>query len=126
MNRLTRMVILAPLVFGILASAAQGQTVRIGSAGLSGELLPLWVAQTKGLFKKHGLNTEVITFQGGPPTVQSLLAGEIKFHVGGTSSIVDARIAGADTVTIAVFINTLPYTLVASEKIKSAEQLKGK
>jgi len=29
-------------------------------------------------------------------------------------------------VTIAVFINTLPYTLVASEKIKSAEQLKGK
>src|SRR3989304_4016727 len=94
MNRLTRMVILAPLVFGILASAAQGQTVRIGSAGLSGELLPLWVAQTKGLFKKHGLNTEVITFQGGPPTVQSLLAGEIKFHVGGARFILGARIAG--------------------------------
>lgn len=126
MNRLTRMVILATLVFGVLASPAQSQTIRIGSAGLSGELLPLWVAQAKGLFKKHGLNTEVITFQGGPPTVQSLLAGEIKFHVGGTSSMVDAKLAGADTRTIAVFINTLPYTLVASETIKSVEQLKGK
>jgi NitT/TauT family transport system substrate-binding protein len=32
---------------------------------------------------------------------------------------------GADTATLAVFIDTLPYTLVAAQKIKSAAQLKG-
>lgn len=33
---------------------------------------------------------------------------------------------GADTATIAVFIDTLPYTLVSAQTIKSAGQLKGK
>ena len=126
MQSISQIIALALLMLGHSFSLGTAQTTRIGSAGLSGELLPLWIAQNRALFKKYRLDTEVITFQGGPPTVQSLLAGEIKFHVGGTSSIVDARIAGADTVTVAVFVNTLPYTLVASEKIKSAEQLKGK
>ncbi len=126
MKRITQIIVLTVWIMGLSTSIARAQTIRIGSAGLSGELLPLWIAQSKGLFRKNALATEVITFQGGPPTVQSLLAGEIKFHVGGTSSIVDAKLAGGDTFTIAVFVNTLPYTLVASEKIKSADQLKGK
>src|SRR4029453_2148820 len=100
--------------------------IRIASAGLSGELLPLWIAQDRRLFKKHGLDTEVITIQGGPLAVQTLLSGSVQFHAGGTSSIVDAKMRGADTATLAVFIDSLPYTLVSSQAIKSAPQLKGK
>jgi NitT/TauT family transport system substrate-binding protein len=112
-------------VFSILPSA-DAAPVRIASAGLSGELLPLWVAQDRRLFKKHGLDTEVITIQGGPLAVQTLLSGSVQFHAGGTSSIVDAKMRGADTATLAVFIDSLPYTLVASPPIKTAGQLKGK
>jgi len=107
-------------------SDAYGATIRIASAGLSGELLPLWIAQDRRLFKKHGLDTEVITIQGGPLAVQALLSGSVQFHAGGTSSIVDAKMRGADTATIAVFIDSLPYTLVSAQAIKSAGQLKGK
>ncbi|MGH7824818.1 MAG: ABC transporter substrate-binding protein, partial [Candidatus Binatia bacterium] len=107
-------------------SDVAAQTIRIGSAGLSGELLPLWIAQDRGLFKKHGLDTEVITIQGGPLTVQALLGGSVQFHAGGTSSILEAKIRGANTITVAVFIDSLPYTLVSSAGIKSASQLKGK
>jgi len=101
-------------------------TIRIGSAGLSGELLPLWIAQDRGLFKKHGLDTEVITIQGGPLTVQALLGGSVQFIAGGASSPMEAKIRGADIVTVAVFIDSLPYTLVTSASIKSTNQLKGK
>jgi NitT/TauT family transport system substrate-binding protein len=107
-------------------SHTYGETIRIGSAGLSGELLPLWIAQDRGLFKKHGLDTEVITIQGGPLTVQALLGGSVRFHAGGTSSPMEAKGRGADVLTIAVFIDSLPYTLVSSPSIKSPEQLKGK
>jgi NitT/TauT family transport system substrate-binding protein len=109
-----------------VVSHAYAAPIRIASAGLSGELLPLWIAQDRRLFKKHGLDTEVITIQGGPLSVQALLSGSVQFHAGGTSSIVDAKIRGADTATIAVFIDTLPYTLVSAQTIKSADQLKGK
>ncbi len=119
---------IAALAFFIIAypiSAPLAKTIRIASSGVGGLFLPLWVGQDRGIFKKFGLDTEVITIQGGPLAVQALLAGSTQFHVGGTSSIVDAKIQGAQTVTLAVFTDTLPYILVASHKIKSASQLKG-
>src|ERR671925_1396981 len=109
------------LVLPILSGwpRADAAPVRIASAGLSGELLPLWIAQDRRLFNKYGLDTEVITIQGGPLAVQTLLSGSVQFHAGGTSSIVDAKMRGAETATIAVFIDSLPYTLVATPAIKS-------
>jgi NitT/TauT family transport system substrate-binding protein len=109
-----------------VSSEAYAAALRIASSGLSGELLPLWIAQDRRIFNKHGLETEVITMQGGPLAVQTLLSGTVQFHAGGTSSTVDAKLRGADTTTIAVFIDSLPYTLVSSQAIKSAGQLKGK
>lgn len=125
MRRILLGLVLVLSVCSVL-SDTYAATIRIASAGLSGELLPLWIAQDRRLFKKHGLDTEVITIQGGPLAVQALLSGSVQFHAGGTSSIVDAKMRGADTATIAVFIDTLPYTLVSAQTIKSAGQLKGK
>jgi NitT/TauT family transport system substrate-binding protein len=114
------------LSVSLVVTQVPAATIRIGSAGLSGELLPLWIAQDRGLFKKHGLDTEVITIQGGPLTVQALLGGSVQFIAGGASSPMEAKIRGADVVTVAIFINSLPYTLVSSASIKSPSQLKGK
>ena len=125
MRRILLGLVLVLSVCSVL-SHAYAAPIRIASAGLSGELLPLWIAQDRRLFKKHGLDTEVITIQGGPLAVQALLSGSVQFHAGGTSSIVDAKMRGADMATIAVFIDTLPYTLVSAQTIKSAGQLKGK
>ncbi|HWO40890.1 MAG TPA: ABC transporter substrate-binding protein [Candidatus Eisenbacteria bacterium] len=120
------MIALLILVGAASIPNAHGAAFRIGSSGLSGELLPLWIAQDRALFKKYGLDTEVITIQGGPLAIQALLGGSVQFHAGGTSSPMEARVRGAEVVTIAVFVDTLPYTLVASPAIKSGHQLKGK
>ena len=122
--------ILACFVFSLsissILSHAHAAPLRIASSGLSGELLPLWIAQDRLIFKKHGLDTEVITIQGGPLAIQALVSGSVQFHAGGTSSTIEARIGGANTLTLAVFIDSLPYTLVSSSSVKSAAQLKGK
>ncbi len=62
-------------------------------------MLPVWVAQDKGLSAKHGLSTEVITFQGGSTTIQALLSGEVK--ISATSTGAGARREGAEIVGIA-------------------------
>src|SRR5258706_11002068 len=107
---------------GSVAPHAHGAPLRVGSAGLSGELLPLWIAQDRGLFKKHGLDTEVITIQGGPLTVQALLSGSVQFHAGGTSSPMEARMAGANIRPGAGFIYSFPHTLLASAAFKTPAQ----
>ncbi len=116
-------IILAAIVILVLGSGgsalygAAAPVTRIASSGLSAELLPLWIGQDRGLFKKHGLDTEVITIQGGPLAIQALLSGSTQFHAGGTSSPMESKIGGANAVTLAVFIDSLPYTLVSSANI---------
>src|SRR6184192_1953642 len=102
MRRILLDFVLILSVSSVILCHAHAAPLRIGSAGLSGELLPLWIAQDKRIFKKYGFDSEVITFQGGPLAVQALVSGSIQFHLGGHSSIIDAKMQGADTATLAV------------------------
>src|SRR5215468_9785968 len=122
--------ILACFVFSLsissILSHAHAAPLRIASSGLSGELLPLWIAQDRLIFKKHGLDTECSTIQGGPLAIQALVSGSVQFHAGGTSSTIEARIGGANTLTLAVFIDSLPYPFVSSPPVKPPPQQKEK
>jgi ABC-type nitrate/sulfonate/bicarbonate transport system substrate-binding protein len=108
------------------AASVDAQAVRIGSLGLSGPLLPLWLAQDKGLFAKQGLATELITFQGGTPTVQALLSGGISFAATSTDTGANARMRGGDLVGIAEWVSSFPYMLVTAKEIDRGEKLRGK
>ena len=50
--------VLVIILAAILPGPLPAQAIRIGSLGLSGPLLPLWIAQDKGLFAKQGLTSE--------------------------------------------------------------------
>src|ERR1043166_3536447 len=54
-------------------------TVRIGIEAVAGTNSHYYVTKQLGLFQKHGLNLELISFPGGTVGLQSLLAGEIQF-----------------------------------------------
>ncbi|MGH7930662.1 MAG: hypothetical protein ACREQV_23065, partial [Candidatus Binatia bacterium] len=54
------------------------------------------IAKETGLFEKHGIDAEVILLTGSPRMMQTLLAGDIDYALGGTSSVLRARIRGAD------------------------------
>jgi len=110
----------------VLPARLTAQTTRIGSLGLSGPLLPLWIAQDRSLFSQYGLKAEVITFQGGSTTIQALISGEVKFAAAGSAAGANARLAGADVVAIAEWVNTLPYMLIATSDIDTPEKLRKK
>jgi ABC-type nitrate/sulfonate/bicarbonate transport system substrate-binding protein len=117
-------IVAAAILFQAVASAQT--TTRIAGLGLSAGLLPLWVAQDKKLFEKEGLKTEVITFQGGAPAIQTLLAGEVKFGATGASSGVNARLNGAEIMAVGEYIRTLPFVLVVNKEVDTAQKLRGK
>jgi NitT/TauT family transport system substrate-binding protein len=122
----TRYLGLLLLIIMVLPAGLRAQTIRIGSLGLSGPLLPLWIAQDRALFSQYGLKTEVITFQGGSTTIQALMAGEVQFAAAGSAGGVNARMGGADVVAIAEWVNTLPYMLVVTKDIDTPEKLRNK
>jgi NitT/TauT family transport system substrate-binding protein len=114
------------LVFALLPLTVFAQPIRVSYVGTTGTNLPLWVAQEAGLFKKHGLTTDLILISGGSTMIQALLAQEIAFATIAGPAVIQSRLQGADVAIIASPYNLMPYSLVVHGSIRSAADLKGK
>jgi ABC-type nitrate/sulfonate/bicarbonate transport system substrate-binding protein len=68
------------LSFGASIGSAQDR-VRVGWAAMTASHTPLWVAQERGFLAKQGLIVESIFFGAGPPTMQTLVAGDLDIVV---------------------------------------------
>src|SRR3989304_7945376 len=107
-------------------TAVAQERARIAWAAFSSSHIPLWVAQEKGLLKKHGIAPEVIFFSNGPTALQALVAGELDIVLTSAPNVVNPRLAGMDTVMILSLIPTFTDHIVAVPTIPSTEQLKRK
>jgi ABC-type nitrate/sulfonate/bicarbonate transport system substrate-binding protein len=106
-------------------SAAQ-EKVRVGLSSVSATNGSVWVAEERGLFKKYGVDTEIIIIGGGGArVVSSLLAGEIQFSVGGGDGSLRAQMKGADVVIVASTLTKGLQRWMTRANIKSWQELKG-
>jgi NitT/TauT family transport system substrate-binding protein len=118
--------VLAVIVLLYGAGKVHAEKIRIAYSAISGAQLPLWVAQDKGLFKRQGLDTDLLYIGGGSVVVQAMLGGEVQFTRAAAPGIVQASLRGADLVMIANTVNTLVYSVMTRPDIKSPEDLRGK
>ncbi|HWX77377.1 MAG TPA: ABC transporter substrate-binding protein, partial [Candidatus Acidoferrales bacterium] len=84
----------------------------------------LWMAQEKGFFKKNGLNID-LTHIPTNQAVQALVGGKVQFVTAGPQ-IVEAALAGADTVYIMCPINSFVLSLYGRPEINGVKGLSGK
>jgi NitT/TauT family transport system substrate-binding protein len=111
---------------GLVRHATAASKTVISFAGVNPRQTPLWIAQERGLFAKHGADTEVVFIRTGPIQVASVSAGATQFAYAGPASILGANAGGADLRVIASFTNRLTYTIIARPEIKRPEELRGK
>lgn len=117
----------------IVALSINGQSVhsqdkiRLGLSSVSATNGGIWVAADKGIFKKHGVDVEVIVIGGGGArAISALVAGEIQFTVGGGDGSIRSALRGADVVIAASTFNTGVQRLMARPPIKSYQEIRGK
>lgn len=84
----------------------------------------LWIAQDRGIFKKHGLNID-LTHIPATQAVQALVGGKIHFTTAGPQ-IIEAQLAGADTVYILNPTNTFVFSVYSRPEIANVKSLAGK
>lgn len=111
---------------GSFASAQEGRRLRVGYASLSGNITPLWAAREAGLFKKYGLDVDLIAFPSGTEGMAAMIAGEIEFLAIAGSTTASAAIGGGDVVSMALINDRLLTSLVVAPVIQRPEDLKGK
>jgi NitT/TauT family transport system substrate-binding protein len=117
------------LVFLALAPAARAQTLEIMVVGYSaqaGAYAPIWITKEAGLFKKNGLDVNLIFIPGGPTAAAAMIANEVQAMAMAGPAIVTSNLAGSDLVMTAGIVNTFAFQLVTVKSITSPNQLKGK
>jgi ABC-type nitrate/sulfonate/bicarbonate transport system substrate-binding protein len=119
----------AALMVACHESALAQTAVRLGQPQVGTfQFVPLQVGSEAGIFKKHGIDLEVISFGGGPRVQQALAANSIDIGIGSGPEL--AFVAkGAPEIGIAAIADAPHSVVLAVAKdspIKSADDLKGK
>jgi NitT/TauT family transport system substrate-binding protein len=118
--------LLLAAVLGLSARAGAQERVKIAYSSADASNAVWFTALDSGLYRKHGLDVELIFIQSSTTSVSSVVAGDIQVANTSGGAVASAVVGGANLVMTACYINTLPYELVVQESVKSAEDLKGK
>lgn len=108
------------------APAVSQANVIIAYTSLSPQYAPVWAAHEAGLFRKNGINAQLVYMRGGVVATQALVSNDVNFICAGGGGVVDAVLGGAEIFIIASPMNQEPQVLVARREIKEFSQLKGK
>jgi len=87
----------------------------------------MYVAQDQGFFRRYALDLTFVHVRSGPVGMAALAGGDSQLHEGSvTGAVLGAAAEGTDLVFVAGMINKLIGNIMASPKIKSPSDLKGK
>ena len=105
--------------------AAEPTKLLIAHGAISNNVEPLWIAKEQGIFRKYGIDPELVFIIAGR-AMQAMLAGQVPVGLVGGTHVVNANTGGWEFSMILGLENRLDYLFVARPTIKSGEDLKGK
>ena len=115
-----------------LALAADGTTapplkkIVVGYSSISPNQSPTWVAYEVGLYRKYGLDAQILFVESGSRMVQTLISGDVVAAQVAGAPVIQSNLQGSGVVLIAGFLNTFDYKFIVSRDITRPDQLKGK
>src|SRR5262245_66662483 len=114
---------LLPLLIWASAGAQPLQKIRIGYPSISSRQGQLWIAKDEGLFRKHGLDVELIFLRGGQVAIQALTGGDPPIVTIG--NVIIANLQGHDIILVGSVENSYDQSvMVRAGTMSRVEQLK--
>ncbi|HSV68950.1 MAG TPA: ABC transporter substrate-binding protein [Methylibium sp.] len=104
---------------------ARRTPVSLAGGALGFNWLPVFVARERGLFEEHGLAVELHRLGSVDKATAAVRSGEADLAISPPEGALADAAAGGPLRLIAANCNCLPLTLVARERFKRIEDLKG-
>jgi NitT/TauT family transport system substrate-binding protein len=125
--RLERIVSYIVVLFAVGAAPVAAQSpVRINWTAVTGAQSGMFMAHQEALFKKHGVDVELIHIASSSRGIQAILAGEIAFSFMDGVNTAQANLKGANLALVAGATNRQVFSLMAKPEFKRIADLKGK
>ena len=108
-------------------SAAQAQDKLLISYGGHNETVgPMWVAVDRGLFKKYGLDVNMLQVRNGQVSLTAVMSGDVQAFWPAVSSVLSGISGGAKLGCIAHPFNKISRELIVRKDIESLSALREK
>lgn len=102
------------------------EKITIGYPAPVASLATIDVIKKAGIFKKYGLDVELVYIQGSPILTAAMVSGQVPISFIAGAAVVSSAVGGADTVLLSCAINTLFWRMFTTPDIKTFADLKGK
>ena len=102
------------------------EKIRFVYSAIGGSQSSVWIPYEAGIFRKHGLDVELLYVGGGGRAAQVVQSGEIPLGIFNGGAVINSNLAGGDLVVVASGMNAITFFLIARPEIRQIEDLKGK
>jgi NitT/TauT family transport system substrate-binding protein len=113
-------------LFTAASGAAELPVVRLAHAAFNEKVAALWIGVEQGLFRKHGVEVELLYIRTGPQTIAAMAGGQIQIAYTIPSGVLSAAASGMDLVMFGGIVNKAEGDFVVAPSIRASEDLKGK
>src|SRR6266576_4173745 len=100
--------------------------IRLGYSGTGISSYSMEIGKRLGIFRRNGLDVEVVYVNSGSLLNQALIAGTFDVALSQGSEAMLAKMRGADMRIVAVIANRFNHVYITAPSIRSIKQLKGK
>jgi NitT/TauT family transport system substrate-binding protein len=125
-NRFFMVAIIVVMLLALPGPVWSQMKARVAWTSFASNMSGTGVAQEEGLFRKNGLEVELVHIASTSRAIQTMLAGELAYTYMDGRNSVQAALKGADVVILAGVANRLVFSFMARPEIKSFNDLKGK
>ena len=118
----------APIALGqfFLTPSVAQERFRVSYGGFNETATSMWVGIERGLFKKYGIDAQMVQVRNGALSVATLVAREVEAVWPAQSTILSTVAGGIKLTCIGGPVNKIPRNLMVRKEVKSAEELRGK
>lgn len=102
------------------------EKLRFVYSAIGGSQSSVWIPYEAGIFRKHGLDIELLYVGGGGRAAQVVQSGEVPIGIFTGGAVINSNLAGGDLVVVASGMNVIPFSLMVRPEIRQIEELKGK
>src|SRR2546426_8005298 len=112
-----KIVTLTALLWLIFSNIAGAQTTVVGYSAVTSVFLPFWIGKEAGLYKKEGLDVQLVYIASSTTMAQAMFAREVAISTVNSGSVVSSGLQGGDLVLMGAVMKDRKSTRLNSSHL---------
>jgi len=121
-----KMIALTVVLFSLTAGFVGAQPTVVGYSAITSVFLPFWIGKENGLYKKEGLDVQLVYIASSTTMAQAMFAREVSISTVNSGSVVNSTLQGGDLVLMGAVMNAAAFYIITRPEIAGVQDLKGK